>query len=372
MTESDDKRLLFLTNTMGTGGVGNQLYNMSTRLNECGYDIVICSLLPLGRFGEKSKSAGITTRSIEMKNKVQFPVALYRVTSIIKKFDIDIVHTHMFHATILGRAAGALTKTPVISTFHTTFDKNPENNPVTTRDKIYEITDQWSSLNTFVSDAARDRFVNVGASKANKTMRVYNGIDTNVFSPEDVKKIDKNMFSWVSVGTLREQKDHKTLVNAVAHMNDVEQLNKVEFKIIGEGRLRAELEHLTNKMGVSDLIEFKDRVENLTAHLNAADAFVLPSRWEGFGLVVAEAMACELPVVATNTGGPSEIVDDGKTGFLAEKGSAKDLAEKMQTVMDLSPEERDAFGKRGRQRIKDNYSIEQTVSEWMDIYEKYS
>jgi glycosyltransferase involved in cell wall biosynthesis len=128
---------------------------------------------------------------------------------------------------------------------------------------------------------------------------------------------------------------------------------------------------MSRGLGLSDIVEFKGRVESVVEHLNNADAFVLSSRWEGFGLVVAEAMACELPVVSTDAGGPSEIIEEGQTGHLARRGSAADLSEKLVRVMGMSSEEREVLGNRGRQRIQNRYSVEQMVQRWRDIFERY-
>jgi len=367
---NDAPRLLFITNSMGTGGVGNQLYNICTRLQQREYDIKIVSLRPLGRFGKKTVEKGIDVKSLELNHKFSVLVAIYKIKRIIQTFDPDIVHTHLFHASLIGRIAVMGENISLITTIHNTYDKNPDNHDETIRDRFYSITDFLVDLTTFVSSAAHNRYVQTGTVSSKNSCCVPNGIDMDEFKPLESNSNNKQGFTWTIVGNLQEQKDHHTLLKALSQLSrDKYDINMV---IVGEGKLRHDLESLSNKLNITDIVSFEGRVESVPEYLSVSDAFVLSSRWEGFGLVVAEAMACELPVVATNTGGPSEIIDDGKTGFLAERGSPKDLAEKMQTVMDLSPEERDAFGKRGRQRIKNNYSIEQTVSDWINIYEKYT
>jgi glycosyltransferase involved in cell wall biosynthesis len=135
--------------------------------------------------------------------------------------------------------------------------------------------------------------------------------------------------------------------------------------------LDATLKKESRELGVEESVQFKGRVDDVVKYLNLADAFVLSSRWEGFGLVVAEAMACELPVVSTNTGGPSEIIKDEETGLLAQRKSPVDLANKMQNIMDMSPEERLRYGKAGRDRVVNQFSITEITNRWVDIYQKY-
>ncbi|SHM00381.1 ISL3 family transposase [Vreelandella subglaciescola] len=113
---------------------------------------------------------------------------------------------------------------------------------------------------------------------------------------------------------------------------------------------------------------------NLTANqiaalqelMAASDVFVLSSAWEGFGLVVAEAMACERPVVATDCGGVREVVEDA--GFLVPPRNAKALAEAMGRALRLSDDERENLGRAARQRVVERFSLEATAQRYLDVY----
>ncbi|KYH25114.1 trehalose synthase [Halalkalicoccus paucihalophilus] len=102
--------------------------------------------------------------------------------------------------------------------------------------------------------------------------------------------------------------------------------------------------------------------------MSAADGFVLSSHWEGFGIVVAEAMACELPVVSTACGGPEEIVADGETGYLSEVRDPDQLAANMDTVLEMEDGTRERMGTRGRERIVEAFGIDRIVEQWRAIY----
>jgi glycosyltransferase involved in cell wall biosynthesis len=102
--------------------------------------------------------------------------------------------------------------------------------------------------------------------------------------------------------------------------------------------------------------------------LNAADAFVLPSLWEGMPLTLLEASATALPIVATDVGGNSEVVLDGKTGYLVPPQEAKALTQAMLRVMLLSANDRIAMGQAGRAHVVQNSELEQVVDRWESLY----
>jgi glycosyltransferase involved in cell wall biosynthesis len=218
---------------MGTGGVGNQIWNLSTRLAELGYEVKIRSLSPLGRFGRKAAASGLDVESLNINNKLAMPVALYRIRKLIQNYSPDIVHTHLFHATILGRIAAIGTGASTISTVHNTYDRNPERRTKTARDRLYALTDRYCELTTFVSDAARDRYIEVDSVSADKSCRVYNGVDTEEFRPVERASTREGPFVWITVGNLQEQKDHRTLLEAV-HSVKASHNQKFELWIIGE------------------------------------------------------------------------------------------------------------------------------------------
>jgi glycosyltransferase involved in cell wall biosynthesis len=366
-------RILFLTNTIGTGGVGNQLYNLTKRLESRGYNIKIISLRSIGQFGKQTAASGVDVASLGINKKITFPIALYQIRQVISAFNPEIIHTHLFHANILGRISAIKTNTTTISTIHNTRDQTTNSNNNTIRTKMYSFTDSVCDLTTFVGKNAMNQYIESGATSAENAIHIYNGIDTNFFARkngEKNSKKDNKPFRWIIVGNLLKHKGHKILLHA---FNSLEDYN-TELMIVGGGKLEKNIKQLSEELGVSQFVSFEGRVppNKVPVYLRSADAFVLSSLHEGFGLVVGEAMACELPVVATDTSGPSEIIVDGETGFLAERGSPEDLASQMEKMMQLSPNERARFGAQGRERIKNKYSIEQTVSKWIKIYDRYT
>ena len=136
----------------------------------------------------------------------------------------------------------------------------------------------------------------------------------------------------LAVGRFHKQKDFATLLRAFAVVRG---LRTVRLVILGEGEERARLEFLRRELGLEADVDMPGFAANPYAYMARSAVFVLSSAWEGFGNVVAEAMACGTPVVSTDCpSGPSEILEGGKWGRLAPVGDAQSLAEAIIQTLD--------------------------------------
>lgn len=140
----------------------------------------------------------------------------------------------------------------------------------------------------------------------------------------------------LGVGRLVPQKDFACLIKAFGRVRSVRPARLV---ILGEGRLRSDLETLTTTLGITQDVSMPGFVENPFAFMGRASVFVLSSAWEGFGNVLAEALACGCPVVSTDCpNGPAEVLQYGAFGSLVPVGNDKALAEAIHTVLDNPPD----------------------------------
>ena len=142
----------------------------------------------------------------------------------------------------------------------------------------------------------------------------------------------------LAVGRLAKHKDHPTLIRAFARLTTRRACRLI---ILGEGLLRKEIEGLVEKFKLSDRVSLPGWVENPFAFMARASLFVLSSRWEAFGMVLAEALACGCPCVSTDCpSGPAEILLNGDLGPLVPVGDDAALAEAMGRVLDDPPDRR--------------------------------
>ena len=134
--------------------------------------------------------------------------------------------------------------------------------------------------------------------------------------------------------------------------------------------MESEIRSLAATLGVADRVRLLGVRSDAPALMNAADCYLLSSAWEVMPLVLQEAGASELPVVATQVGGNAEVVRDGSSGFLVAPQDDGALAAGMRRMMALSNDERSAMGRAGREFIAGRFDMERVLDQWESIYEE--
>lgn len=219
-----------------------------------------------------------------------------------------------------------------------------------------------------VSAEIRRQFVALDAAAASKITVIHNGIDGEKFCPSlELRSEIRRAIGWDdtvrvigTVGRLAPEKGTEYFVRAA---NEIARADpRARFLIVGQGPERAALEALANP----DAVRFAGNREDVAAWLNAMDVFVLTSLADAFPLAVLEAMACRLPVVASNVGGLPEIVVDGKTGLLVPPRDVGALARAMAGLLG-NPERGRALGAAGRARVEQDFLLEQTARKMCEV-----
>jgi glycosyltransferase involved in cell wall biosynthesis len=136
--------------------------------------------------------------------------------------------------------------------------------------------------------------------------------------------------------------------------------------VVGEGPLGDSLNAQAKRLGIAHRVSWLGIRHDVSALMSGCDLFVLPSAWEGFGLVVAEAMACERPVVATDCGGVREVVGD--CGTLVPPRNPEALATAIEKTLGMAQSQKEALGHAGRQRVVARYSIAAMADRYLAVY----
>ena len=363
-------RILFLSTSMGLGGADQQLLSAAQVLRDRGHEIRIVSLTPLGPMGLQARSLGLATDSLEMRRGVPDPRGLARLVRIVRAWKPDVVHSHMVHANLMARVVRLLVPVPVlVSTIHNVYEGGP------LLMAGYRLTNGLVDHMTIISQAAADRFVGERIVPGRLLTVIANGVDTDRMRnlpPEGRAALRGEMsvgdqqFVWLAVGRFEAAKDYPNMLRAFGDVRAREP--RAVLVIVGQGSLQAEAEASTAELGLREAVRFLGARDDVPAVMSAADGYVMSSAWEGMPMVLLEAAAAGLPIVATAVGGNGEVVRDGESGFLVPARDSGLLRAGMLRLMALPEEQRRAMGERGREHVRANYGLQRVAERWERVY----
>jgi glycosyltransferase involved in cell wall biosynthesis len=217
-----------------------------------------------------------------------------------------------------------------------------------------------------VSDRVADDLASIARLPRSRITRIYNPLRPDVperaLEPVDEAWFDHDIPVLVAVGRLVAAKDYPTMLRAVALLR---QNRNVRLLILGDGPERDRLTRLSESLGLADCVRFLGFVSNPYPYMRRASAFVLSSAWEGFGMVLVEALACGTPIVSTDCdAGPAEILANGKFGRLARTGDPVSLATEIAATLE---DNHDPTALKERAQM---FSIENTLAHYRQLVER--
>ena len=351
--------ILYIITGLGLGGAEKVVCDLADQMSALGHQVKIAYLV--GEVLVRPNSIHIEIVPLGLHSLYDFYSASKKYRKLIQDFQPDVVHAHMVHANIftrINRIGCAIPK--LICTAHNS------NEGGRLRMIAYRLTNFLSDFNSNVSQEATESLISKGAFNKNNLTTVYNGIDLIKFkSFKTEKKNDEIMI--LSVGRFNEQKDYPNLFRAIKILKDNNLIEKIKFYIAGDGELRSELEQLIKILNISDNVTLLGIRSDIPELMNQAHFFILPSAYEGFGLVVAEAMACGAFVIATNSGGVAEVMGD--TGILVPPKDSEALAQALEIAIKKTHLEVKENNLKARQRVEKLFSLEASVNKWLALYE---
>jgi glycosyltransferase involved in cell wall biosynthesis len=368
------------------GGIERVALEQSKRLTKLGYQITILTSTP-------QKLDMPTSEGIEIFNYpvlglgerigLPYPIPLFRshrvFRDIIRKCDLVHAHGHPYLSSLMACKVAQHCNKPFILTQHNTFvDFDSWLN-------IVELLNDWvvgtpvlkdSDRVITVSKKTREYVLKFGVD-VSKTSVIYNGVDTDFFHPMDKEKsrVNTNLPSdktlILTVRRLVYKNGLDTLIEAISLL--AKDYPDLLFVVIGNGPDRNIIEKRARGLGIKDSVELTGFVPEafLPQYYNAADYFVLPSSsGEGLPMVLLEAMACQLPVIATTTGGTTEIIKEMKNGVLVPPRNPKALAQAVSRLLPLKRKSR-AIGEENRKTVEANFTWDENVRQLNDIYREF-
>ncbi len=353
-------RLLHVIEDLGVGGIERLLEDLLPRLRDSGHNVEVLCLWQGGVVAEKLKQNGFTVHLAGMQSYWN-PGYVIRTSRLIRKLDVDLVHAHGSFANIFTGFASMLPGfPPLIIQHHTLWTGG-----VFRRQVLAEKGAGSKAARVLcVSHATADSLTNAGIVSREKIRVVQNGIEIDRFPVTEMS--DRRRI--ISVGSLAPHKGHMVLLEAMGLV--LQQCSDAFLTFIGDGSERSRIEERIEELDLQDHVRLEGIVDDVQGCLSSAGLFVFPSiEREGLGIASLEAMASGLPVVASDCGGISEVIEHGVTGVLVPPGDSRALAGAVIRLIS-DREEAERLAAAGRRRVEEHFTVEQTCRELLAVYEE--
>lgn len=359
-------RVLHIIPNFGAGGAERLLVDLLEAFDQERFEVAAVSLYPESGtiLEEEIKEKGLKVYFLNKRRGLDLRMIpqLYR---LFRAFRPDVVHTHRYvlRYTLLPML---FCRVPVrVHTVHSVAQKEV--------DRIGKLV-HWIafrlggvvpiSISREVANTVRAVY-----GRGIHTPVIYNGIPTTRFvsrAGRDNAKKEKNVV-LLHVGRFAPEKNHLLLIEAFALA--LKEYPTMQLWLVGDGALRPAVERLVKEKGLDKMVLFIGVIPNVADFLADCDLFVLSSDWEGFGIVIAEAMAAGKPVIATAVGGVPELVEDGVTGILVPSRDPQALAQAILRLV-KDPDLRQRMGKAAQERTLERFDIARTAREYEALYLK--
>lgn len=347
-------KVCFFNTTLAWGGGERWHYDMAKSLHAKKHNVTVISH-PKGSLQAAIENETFSRYSIKLHN-LSFlnPFKLIKLFFLLKKINPDIIILNLPRD---AKAAGFAAKIAgVRKIIYRRGSAIPIKNKFINRFIFrYVITEIIANSEETKKTILKN---NPQLFDQDKIYVIYNGIDIQPFDNLTQKENQKE-FIIGNLGRLVEQKGQKYLIQ----LAEILKKKDIDFKIIigGDGDLKEKLKAMAKEKQVEKYIDFYGFVEDIPQFMNRLDVFVLPSLWEGFGYVLAEAMATKLPVLAFNVSSNPELITNGQNGFLVEYQNVTVMAEKILLLQNDSGL-RKAMGEKGRRIVEEIFTREKTVA----------
>ena len=306
-------------------------------------------------------------------NPLRDILALIEVYFFIRKNNIQIVHTHSSKAGILGRLAARLARAKLI--IHTVHGWSfNDYQPALFRKLIIlleKFAAQFTDILVVVSHHDKQKGLKNHIGREEKYTLIRYGIDYEEFDRRrpDIKKelgIDSGDLVVANISCFKPQKSPLDFVRLAYLVK--QSIPGVKFLLIGDGLLRKRIERAILRFNIQERMILTGWRRDIPDILSTVDVFVLTSLWEGLPLAALEALASSRPVIATNTGGISEVVIEGENGFLVSPGDEKGMCEKLIALL-RDKSTREKMSEKTKEALPQDFLLDNMIGRTQSLYE---
>ena len=318
-----------------------------------------------------AEAPGVEYFALHSPRRRQYAGAVLSLARFLRRHRVEVLHTHLFDAGVVGLVAARLVRTPVL--IHTRHHHD-EHFLIGTRAHVAldRLVIRTADRALVVSRAAREHLIERESIDPEQIEVVPIGwdFDTLTAGAEEASRVRAELgldsaFVIGYVARFIPFKGHDVLLSAAAAL--APSIPNLRLLFVGDGP-RRDLERMIDELGLSERVVFAGFRRDVMACMRAMDVFVHPSRTESLSQVLVEAMAAETPVVATQVGGAAEIVEPGETGLLVPPDDSAAI-ERAVLRMHTDPELRLRLGRNARVSVSERFPLDRMLDRLVDTYE---
>ncbi|RMG06524.1 MAG: glycosyltransferase [Planctomycetota bacterium] len=361
------RRVLQLITELHPAGAERVVYELATRLSPERWQVQVAGLRsPGGDEGAVARAlraAGIEVHPLGFRHKADLRAAA-RLLRLVRRWRPHLVHAHLFHANLAARLLALLGAQRTVSTVHVV-----ERRRLPQRILLERLGARLDDATVCVSEAvARYALSSLGV-RPERLRVVPNGVDLSAYAALPDREAARSALrldpacEWVGcVGRLDRQKGQDLLLEAFARFRA--RRPRARLLLCGAGPEEGALRAQARRLGIEERVRFLGHRDDVPLVLAALDVFCLPSRWEGFGLALVEALAAGRACVASAVDSLPEVL--GGAGRIVSPEDPRALAAALEALL-ADPRERAALGQRARARAR-RYSVERMVAGYELLY----
>jgi glycosyltransferase involved in cell wall biosynthesis len=372
-TSSKISRIVHIAKMTNVSGMERHLQILLPGLRKRGLDVSLIVLVepdkPMDSYIAHMQELGVPAESMVIRRDLDLGL-IRRLAYRLRSGRYDAVHTHLIHADLHGMIAARIAG--IRRRFFTSHNDDSFRHRWPIRLLQWWL---WRQVDAgiAISSALRDFVIKYEFAPADRVHTVHYGLDpaSMTFDPDAREilclELGANLRAPL-VGSLCRLTEQKGISYAIrAFWQIAEQMQGAQYVILGDGPLLKPLRQEVEGFGIKKRVHFLGWREDATSLLGGFDVIMMPSLWEGFGMVALEAMAAGKPIVASHVSALPEIVENGLTGYLAEPGSPSAFAE---CLLDLlqNPAHAREMGEQGRQRLETMFSVDKMLDGTLNVY----
>lgn len=371
------KKIMYITQS--NGGVARYLQMIFKYINKEKYEHI---LVYPNQFKEEGKEfEGIVDkiefadmyRELNLKEDLK---ALIQIYKLIKKHNPDLIYVHSSKAGALGRIANMLFRKPIIYNPHGwSFNMQISSKKKHFYVYIERLLAKFCDVIISISQKEKESALENDICDDNKIKVIFNGIDIDRYDKEfsgeenfrNELNIPEDSIVIGMVGRLSKQKGPDIFIKSAAIIK--KKIPNSFFVLVGDGELREEIEELIEKYELKDYVKITGWVNNSYKYIKTFDVAVLLSRWEGFGLAIAEYMLCEKPIVASNVDAIPNLIKNNENGILVSSDNVNEAAEALLKIINDN-QLANYMVANARERVRREFDVKRVVKEHEKIIDK--